>query len=65
VSDPRPDNPVDRAYTVDFLGNVVGGRTTVYQNQTIDTLMTLAAKSIVDAGEAVWFGCDVSLKGGK
>ena len=38
VSDPRPANPTGRTYTVDCLGNIVGGRPTVYHNQTIDDL---------------------------
>jgi len=59
VADPRPSNPPGNTYTVDFLGNVVGGKLTVYNNQPIDTLMDLAAKSI-QSGEPVWFGCDVS-----
>jgi len=33
VSDPRPDNPTGQTYTVDCLGNVVGGRKTIYNNQ--------------------------------
>jgi len=59
VTDPRPSNPVGQTYTVDCLGNVIGAKMVVYNNQTIETLMELASKSI-QAGEAVWFGCDVS-----
>merc|ERR1712020_91326 len=59
VTDPRPENPVGKTYTVDGLGNVIGGRLTVYNNQPIETLVDLASKSI-QAGEPVWFGCDVS-----
>ena len=35
VTDPRPENPVGKTYTVDCLGNVIGGRLTVYNNQPI------------------------------
>ena len=35
VTDPRPENPVGKTYTVDGLGNVIGGRLTVYNNQPI------------------------------
>jgi len=58
VSDPRPANKMGKTYTVDCLGNVVGGRRTIYNNQPIDVLMKVSAKSI-EAGEPVWFGCDV------
>jgi len=58
VSDPRPTNETGRTYTVDCLGNVVGGKRTIYNNQPIDVLMEVASKSI-KAGEPVWFGCEV------
>jgi bleomycin hydrolase len=59
VSDPRPENPYGKLYTVDFLGNVVDGKKTVYNNQPIETLMKLAAESISKRNESVWFGCDI------
>ncbi|XP_010114491.1 PREDICTED: bleomycin hydrolase, partial [Chlamydotis macqueenii] len=59
VNDPRPQNPYNRLYTVEYLGNMVGGKKTLYNNQPIDVLKKLAAASIKD-GEAVWFGCDVA-----
>jgi len=58
VTDPRPSNPTGKTYTVDCLGNVVDGKPTVYNNQPVETLIELAAKSI-KAGEPVWFGCEV------
>ena len=58
VSDPRPSNPTGYTYTVDCLGNVVGGRKTIYNNQPIEVLMDATAKSIKNS-EAVWFGCEV------
>ncbi|XP_071994442.1 bleomycin hydrolase isoform X1 [Engystomops pustulosus] len=58
VNDPRPQNPFGKLYTVQFLGNMVEGRRTLYNNQSVEVLKTLAAASIKD-GEAVWFGCDV------
>merc|ERR1719412_1575728 len=39
VNDPRPKNPTGKAYTVDCLGNVVGGRKTIYNNQAVEKLM--------------------------
>ncbi|MBN3284698.1 BLMH hydrolase, partial [Polyodon spathula] len=58
VNDPRPQNPYNKLYGVEFLGNMVGGRITKYNNQAVDVLKKAAADSIKD-GEAVWFGCDV------
>ena len=60
VSDPRPSNPTGKTYTVDCLGNIVGGQRTVYNNQPIELLAQLAKESI-KAGSPVWFGCDVSI----
>ncbi|GBP83072.1 Bleomycin hydrolase [Eumeta japonica] len=59
VSDPRDSNPFGRLYSLQCLGNVVGGRPTAYNNQPIDILMQAVKKSI-EGGEAVWFGCEVS-----
>jgi len=58
IHDPRPANPAGAAYTVDCLGNMVGGRRTVYNNQPIELLARLAATAIRD-GKPVWFGCEV------
>lgn len=46
VSDPRPHNPYGKLYSVEFLGNVVGGKKTVYNNQPIEALMRATAESI-------------------
>ncbi|XP_012286411.1 bleomycin hydrolase isoform X2 [Orussus abietinus] len=59
VTDPRPSNPYGKLYTLDCLGNVVGGRETLYNNQPVDLLMKLCAESIKQ-NEPVWFGADVS-----
>ncbi|XP_072934236.1 bleomycin hydrolase isoform X2 [Epargyreus clarus] len=59
VNDPRESNPFGNLYTLQCLGNVVGGRLTAYNNQPIETLMQVVKASIQD-GEAVWFGCEVS-----
>src|SRR5579875_1937574 len=58
VDDPRPTSPRGRTFTVDQLGNVVGGSPVRYLNVPPATLKSLAAQAIV-AGEPVWFGCDV------
>lgn len=59
VTDPRPTNRYNQAYTVDCLGNVVGGRKVIYNNQPVELLAELCAKSI-KSNEPVWFGCQVS-----
>ncbi|CAL7950263.1 unnamed protein product [Xylocopa violacea] len=59
VSDPRPSNPYGKLYTIDCLGNVLGGRPTLYNNQPPELLMKLCAESIKQ-NEPVWFGCDVN-----
>ncbi|CAB4062806.1 BLMH [Lepeophtheirus salmonis] len=60
VSDPRPENPIGKAYTVDYLGNTIGGLPIIYNNQSIDTLLSISAKSIKD-GSAVWCGLDMTM----
>ncbi|CAN7985454.1 unnamed protein product, partial [Ixodes hexagonus] len=59
VHDPRPENPFGNMYTVEYLGNVVGGRRVLYNNQPIEVLMQMVVES-VKANEAVWFGCEVA-----
>jgi bleomycin hydrolase len=58
VHDPRETSPVNRTFTVDYLGNVVDGDPVVYLNVDIDLIRELAMRTIM-AGEPVWFGCDV------
>lgn len=57
VHDPRPTSPPGRTYTVEFLGNVVGGETVTYLNVDIALMKSIALRTI-RAGEPVWFGCD-------
>lgn len=58
INAPTPDKPFDKSYTVDYLGNVVGGRRVLYLNLPIEEFKTLARQQIMD-GRPVWFGCDV------
>jgi len=58
VHDPRADSPVNRTFTVDMLGNVVGGEIVRYLNVDISLMKELAMESIM-AGNPVWMGCDV------
>jgi bleomycin hydrolase len=61
VHDPRPTSPVNRTFTVEYLGNVVGaggaGRV-IYLNVDIKVMKDIAMRTLMD-GEPVWFGCDV------
>lgn len=59
VDDPRPKNPKGSMETVEHLGNVVGGRPIRYLNAPVEEIKRIAAAQIA-AGEAVWFGADVS-----
>lgn len=59
VTDPRSTSSYGQAYTVECLGNVVGGRPVLYNNQPVEILMDLVTTSLKN-GEPVWFGCEVS-----
>ena len=58
VHDPRAANPAERTYTVEYLGNVVGGEIVKYLNVDIELMKDIAARVIVERQEPVWFGCD-------
>ena len=58
INAPTDDKPYNRLYTVEMLGNVVGGREFRHLNLDIDTFKALAVKQL-KAGESVWFGSDV------
>ena len=58
INAPTKDKPYRRLYTVQYLGNVVGGQAVRYLNVDIETLKQATADMVVD-GQAVWFGCDV------
>ena len=55
---PMSNKKINELYTIDFLGNVVGGNIIKYANVEINELKKAAIKSIKN-NEAVWFGCDV------
>jgi len=59
VNDPRPGSPYGRTFTVEYLGNVVGGEPVRYLNVEVDVMKDLTMRSIVERGEPVWMGCDV------
>jgi len=58
INAPTQDKPYRTLYTVQYLGNIVGGRGVRYLNVDVETLKKATAGMIVD-GHAVWFGCDV------
>jgi len=59
VHDPRPSSPVGRTFTVDYLGNTVGGPPVTYLNVEMSVIKDIAARTL-QGGEPVWFGCDVA-----
>eukprot|EP00727_Mastigamoeba_balamuthi_P008649 m51a1_g4406 hypothetical protein (478) ;mRNA; f:426809-429022 len=59
VHDPRSTSPVNRSFTVDFLGNVSDAPPIKYVNVPIAALKDVAKRMLLD-GRAVWFGCDHS-----
>ena len=59
INAPTKDKPYNRMYTVDYLGNVVGGHPVRYLNVDIES-MKKTASQMVKEGKPVWFGCDSS-----
>ncbi len=55
---PQSAKSYNTLYTIDYLGNVVGGDIIRYINVEIDVLKKATAAQIKD-GKSVWFGCDV------
>lgn len=55
---PQASKRFDEVYTVNFLGNVVGGEEIRYLNVNLDVMKDAAIKQLKN-GEPVWFGCDV------
>ncbi len=58
VHDPRPSSPVGTTFTVEYLGNVLGGPPVTYLNVDMALIKKIAADAL-QGGEPVWFGCDV------
>ncbi|OZJ04758.1 hypothetical protein BZG36_01830 [Bifiguratus adelaidae] len=56
INDPR--NNYMKLYTVEFLGNVVGGHPIRYVNVPINQMKKLALAAL-KSGKPVWFGADV------
>ncbi|MFK4567638.1 aminopeptidase C [Enterococcus sp. UD-01] len=58
INAPTQDKPYNKTYTVEMLGNVVGGKEVKYINVDMTTFKKLAQAQL-EQGESVWFGCDV------
>lgn len=58
INAPTEDKPFNKSYTVEMLGNVVGGKEVKYLNVDMTTFKQLAIAQL-EQGETVWFGCDV------
>lgn len=59
AEDPRSDKPKNTRFLVELCTNVVGAQEHNYINVEMDVLKEAVAASI-EAGEPVWFACDVS-----
>ena len=58
VHDPRVSSPTGRTFTVQYLGNVLGAPPVTYLNVDMSLIKDIAGRAL-QAGEPVWFGCDV------
>jgi len=58
INAPTTDKPFNRTFTVQYLGNVRGGKDVRYLNLENAILKKIALAQLTN-GEPVWFGCDV------
>ncbi|EHN58985.1 C1 family peptidase [Oenococcus kitaharae] len=58
INAPTADKPYNKTYTIENLGNVVGGREVKHLNVELDTFKQLAVSQLKD-GQSVWFGVDM------
>lgn len=59
IQAPTADKKYHQTYTIEMLGNVVGGRPIKHLNLPMDEFKVLAIKQLM-GGESVWFGSNVS-----
>ncbi len=57
INAPTDDKDYGKLYTVEYLGNVVGGKDIAYLNTDMDTMKDLTVRSMKD-GNLVWFSVD-------
>ena len=62
INAPTKDKPFNKSYTIDYLGNVVGGKIVKHLNLPMDRMIELVVKQLKD-DQIVWFGSDVSFYG--
>ncbi|MBR1710791.1 MAG: C1 family peptidase [Clostridia bacterium] len=55
---PTGDKPYDRTFTIEYLGNVVGGKEVCHLNLSLDDFKAAILRQLED-GKIVWFGSDV------
>ena len=59
INSPTADKPFLRNYTIDYLGNVLEGKSINHLNVEMEDMKKAIVKQLL-AGELVWFGSDVS-----
>ena len=62
INAPTEDKPFNKSYTIDYLGNVVGGKLVKHLNLPMDRMIELILSQLKD-NQIVWFGSDVSFYG--
>lgn len=62
INAPTKDKTFGKTYTVQYLGNVVGGKQVTHLNVTMDRMKELILKQLRD-DRIVWFGSDVGFYG--
>lgn len=62
INSPTVDKPFYNTYTIEYLGNVVGGDDIIHLNLPMSELKALVLKQLKD-GLTVWFGSDVAFYG--
>ncbi|AEV94680.1 C1 family peptidase [Pediococcus claussenii] len=58
INAPTTDKPFDQTYSIEMLGNVVGGRQVKHLNLSMHDVKRAAINQL-KAGKSVWFGSDV------
>lgn len=62
INAPTKSKPFNKTYTVQYLGNVAGGKVVTHLNLSMDRLKELILSQLKD-NTIVWFGSDVSFYG--
>ena len=55
---PTADKPFHKTFTIEYLGNVVGGKDVVHLNLELEEMKAAIIRQL-EAGKVVWFGSDV------